>query len=175
MSWFVVHVFSGQEKKIKELIEKKIEINKLQEFIKNIIIPVTHVTRIRGGKRIIMEKRMFPGYILVDMEPDKRVLNAISSVNGVMAVLGSEYSPMTLNNDEIKSVLSLIEDGKEGAMSTELPFRVGDSVKIIDGPFTDFSGTIEEINIEKERLKVSVAIFGRTTPIEIRFSQVEVL
>lgn len=118
---------------------------------------------------------MFPGYILVDMEPDKRVLNAISSVNGVMAVLGSEYSPMTLNNDEIKSVLSLIEDGKEGAMSTELPFRVGDSVKIIDGPFTDFSGTIEEINIEKERLKVSVAIFGRTTPIEIRFSQVEVL
>ncbi|HFD04906.1 MAG TPA: transcription termination/antitermination factor NusG [Firmicutes bacterium] len=175
MSWFVVHVFSGQEKKIKELIEKKIEINNLNEYVKDIVIPVTHVTRIRGGKRIVMEKRIYPGYILIDMEPDKRVLNAISSVNGVMSVLGSEYSPMSLSGNEIQNILNLMEEGKEGGMSAELPFRVGDSVKIIDGPFVDFSGTIEEINIEKERLKVSVNIFGRTTPIEVKFSQVEVL
>ena len=172
--WFVVRAISGKEKKIKQNIESEIKRLKLGKFVSQILIPTEKVFQIRSGKKVSKERNFFPGYILVEAVLSGEVPHTIRNVPGVLGFLGTKTGdPIPLRLAEVNRILGKVDELAETGEKITIPFYVGDSVKIIDGPFNTFTGVIEEVNEEKKKLKVTVKIFGRKTPLELSYMQVE--
>jgi transcriptional antiterminator NusG len=172
--WYVVRAISGQEKKIKSYIEVEVRRNKLDDYVSQILIPTEKIYQIRKGKKVSKEKSLFPGYILIEAALIGELPHIIDNVPGVIGWLGSKGgSPVPLSQSEVNRILGKVDEMADRDEEINIPFIVGESVKVIDGPFNNFSGVIEEINEEKKKLKVTVKIFGRKTPVELSYMQVE--
>ena len=170
--WYVIHVLSGHENKVKAYIENEVIRLELGEKLPNILVPSEEVTEMRDGKKKVKNKIFFPGYILIEMIVDKDTMHVISNTPGVTNFVGSKNKPQPLRPDEIKRILGRVDSSKNKE-NIDIPFSVGDPIKVTDGPFTEFTGIVEEVNEEKSKLKVMVSIFGRSTPVELDFLQVE--
>ena len=171
--WYVVRAITGHEKKVKIQIESELERAGFLSYVPQILIPTEKVFQIKNGKKISKEKSYFPGYIMVQAELVGEVAHIISSINGVVGFLGGKSSPTPLRQAEVNRILGNVDDiSEQGEMLAE-PFIVGESVKVNDGPFSGFSGIIEEVMEDKKKVKVMVKIFGRRTPLELNFVQVE--
>ena len=171
--WYVVRTFSGHENKVKALIEAELNDNEeLRAKIVEVLVPTEKVFEVKDGKKKTKTKNFFPGYILLNAELDNRVKDFIVNMPSIMGFLGSANQPAPLMPAEVKRIVGRISQNEE-TERTETIFRTGDFVKIIDGPFNNFSGIIEEVNEEKMKIKVMVSIFGRKTPVEIDFVQAE--
>lgn len=171
--WYVVRTFSGHENKVKTLIENELSDNEeLRARIFEVLVPTEKVFEVKDGKKKTKTKNFFPGYILIQADIDNRVKDFISNTPSVMGFLGNANTPVPLQPDEVKRIVGRISKSDD-TERTETLFRTGDFVKIIDGPFNNFSGLIEEVNEEKMKMKVMVSIFGRKTPVEIDFVQAE--
>lgn len=173
LQWYVVRAVSGQEKKVKANLESELIKAKLTEYVPQILIPMEKVYTIKNGKKIAKERNYFPGYILIQAKFHGEVAATIKGINGVVGFLGSKDNPVPLRQAEVNRILgNADENGTMDADVTE-PFIVGEAIKVTDGPFSGFSGVIEEVNEEKKKLKVMVKIFGRRTPLELNYNQVE--
>ncbi len=175
MKWYSLRVISGKEKAIKENIMYDAEEQKMDNFIGEIFVPYEKVVVMKQNKKKIKEKLFFPGYILINMELNNQTKYMIENTNGVISFVGPKKGePVPLRDEEIKRIFGEIER-KDGRETVEVSFYKGDSVKIINGPFIDFNGVIDEINQDKQKVKVIVSIFGRPTPVELDFFQVETI
>lgn len=171
--WYVVRTFSGHENKVKTLIENELADNEeLRARIFEVLVPTEKVFEVKDGKKKTKTKNFFPGYILLQADIDNRVKDFISNTPSVMGFLGTGNTPIPLQPDEVKRIVGRISKSDD-TERTDTLFRTGEFVKIIDGPFNNFSGIIEEVNEEKMKMKVMVSIFGRKTPVEIDFVQAE--
>lgn len=171
--WYVVRTFSGHENKVKTLIDLELQDNEeLREKIAEVLIPIEKVFQIKDGKKKTKTRNFFPGYILLHAELDNKVKDFIVNTPSVMGFLGSGNKPNPLQPEEVKRIVGRIVQEKD-TERTDTVFRAGDFVKIIDGPFNNFSGLVEEVNEDKMKIKVMVSIFGRKTPVEIDFVQAE--
>jgi transcriptional antiterminator NusG len=173
--WYVMRVISGKERKTKEYIENEVSRSGWNEIISQVLVPMEKVYKVKNGKKVIKERTFFPGYVL--MEADEVRINAdmfsaIKNVSGVIGFLGGT-KPQALRKPEVNRILGKVDEMAEAGETINEPFLVGENVKITDGPFNDFIGLIEEVNEEKKKLKVTVKIFGRKTPVELSFAQVE--
>lgn len=179
-NWYVVRAVSQQEKKIKNYIENEAVRRKLTDFIPEVLIPTEKIIEVRNGKKRVREKNFFPGYILVNADLNNgEVLHLIKSIPGVIGFLGknggASIEPEPLRQSEVNRILGVQETSQEEAIDSGMSFIAGETVKVIDGPFNGFEGTVEEIYDEKKKLSVSVKIFGRSTPVELGYLQVEKL
>jgi len=170
--WFSLRVISGKEKKTREALLYEAEEAGLKDLIGEILVPSENVVEMREGKKRVRNKVFFPGYILVNLHLTKEVRYVIENVPGVISFVGPRGEPVPLRDEEINRILGEVE-GKEGREVMAHKFRVGDPIKVIDGPFIDFTGFVEELNEDKQKVKVTVSIFGRPTPVELDFLQVE--
>jgi transcriptional antiterminator NusG len=169
-NWYVVHTYSGFEEKVKLSIEEKTDKKGLNEQITRILIPTERVIELKGGKKRESDKKFYPGYILVEMELNDETWHLIRSTPRVTGFVGGT-KPVALSEEEISVILQQIEKGPVPQVKTQ--FQKGDSVRIIDGPFTNFVGSVEDVDMDHARLNVMVSIFGRQTPVELNFFQVE--
>lgn len=173
--WYVVRAISGQESKVKDYIEAEISHAKLSDHVAQVLIPKEKVFQIRNGKKVSKERSFFPGYILIEADLVGEVPHVIKNITGVIGFLGETKggNPVPLRQSEVNRILGKVDELAESDEELNIPFIVGEAVKVIDGPFNSFSGVIEEINEEKKKLKVMVKIFGRKTPLELSYMQVE--
>ncbi len=171
--WYVVRAISGKEKKVKEYLESEISRLGIQDYISQVLIPTEKVYQIRKGKKISKERNYFPGYVLVEAELTGEIPHIIRNIPDVLGFLGTRGEADPLRPAEVKRILGKVDELAEQDEEMNIPFIVGETVTVIDGPFNSFSGIIEEINEEKKKLKVMVKIFGRKTPLELGFMQVE--
>ena len=169
--WYVLRVFTGQETPVKTYIEQESKRLGLQDHVGEVLIPSETVIEMRDGKKKVKNRVFYPGYILVDMNLNPDTRHMISNTPNVIGFAGNPKDPQPLRSDEVNRVLGRVEE-KRGQVTVDIPFQVDDKVKISDGPFKDFIGSIKEINHEKRKLKVLVSIFGRSTPVEVDFLQV---
>ena len=169
--WYSVSVLSNFEKKIAEQIRTSVEEQGLEDQIDEVLVPTEEVIEVRRGKKVTTERRFMPGYVLVHMEMSDQGYHLINSINRVTGFLGPQGRPMPMRDAEVNTILNRVQEGEE-APRTLIHFEVGEKVKVADGPFEDFDGMIEEVDDENQRLKVSVSIFGRETPVELEFTQV---
>jgi len=171
--WYVVRAVSGGENKVKQYIESEVKRLGLQDYISQVLIPTEKVYQIRKGKKISAERNYFPGYVLIEAALVGEIPHIIKNVPGVLGFLGSAGNPVPLRPAEVNRILGKVDELAEKDEELNIPFIVGETVKVTDGPFNSFTGVIEEINEEKKKLKVMVKIFGRKTPLELSFMQVE--
>ncbi|MEQ8325267.1 MAG: transcription termination/antitermination protein NusG [Vicingaceae bacterium] len=173
--WYVVRAISGKEKKIRDYMEDEINRLGLDSFVDKVLIPTEKIYQIRNGKKVSKERSFFPGYILIEAELTGEVPHVIRNINGVIGFLGAEKGgePLPLRQSEVNRILGKVDELAESEEELNIPYIVGESVKVIDGPFNGFSGSIEKINDEKKKLEVMVKIFGRKQPLELSFLQVE--
>lgn len=169
--WYSVSVLSNFEKKIAEQIRISAAEQGLQDDIDEVLVPTEEVLEVRRGKKVTTEKRFMPGYVLVHMEMSDSGYHLINSINRVTGFLGPQGRPMPMRDAEVNAILNRVQEGEESPR-TLIHFEVGEKVKVNDGPFEDFDGTVEEVDEDNQRLKVSVSIFGRQTPVELEFTQV---
>ncbi|MFT5969696.1 MAG: transcriptional antiterminator NusG [Flavobacteriales bacterium] len=173
--WYVVRAVSGQENKVKLYIENEISRLGLQDFVAQVLVPTEKIYQIRNGKKVSKERNFFPGYIMVEAALVGEIEHTIKSVPGVIGFLGQTKggAAVPLRQTEVNRMLGKVDELAEEEESINIPYIVGESVKVIDGPFNTFTGVIEEVNEEKRKLKVMVKIFGRKTPVELSYMQVE--
>jgi transcription termination/antitermination protein NusG len=174
--WYVLRAIGGKEKKVKEYIESEVSRLNLQEYISQVLIPTEKVYQIRNGKKISKERNFFPGYVLVEANLVGEISHILRNIPNVIGFLGqkaNDENPTPLRVSEVNRILGKVDELAAGDEELNTPFYVGESVKVIDGPFNSFNGIIEEVNDEKKKLKVMVKIFGRKTPLELSFMQVE--
>ncbi len=172
--WYVVRTISGKEKKVKQYLESELNRLKLNEVVSQVLIPMEKIYQIKGGKKISKERNFFPGYILVEAALAGEIPHLIENIPGVINFLGVKgESPTPLRMTEVNRILGRVDELADSEEKVVVPYIVGEPVKVIDGPFNSFTGTIEEINEEKKKLKVMVKIFGRKTPLELGYMQVE--
>ena len=171
-NWYIVQTFSGFEQKVAETIKDIIKKQLLEEKIEEVLVPTHEVTEVKRGKRVQRKKKYFPSYVLIRMEMSKELYHMIKNIQKVTGFLGSTGNPVPVSEKEINKIMGGI---KEGSLTpkTQVTFDVGEQVKVSEGPFASFSGLVEEVDEEKSRLKVSVLIFGRPTPIDLEYNQVE--
>jgi len=169
--WYSVSVLSNFEKKIAEQILQAVEEQGLQDQIEEVMVPTEEVIEIRRGKKVTAERRFMPGYVLVRMEMSDQGYHLINSINRVTGFLGPQGRPMPMRDAEVQAILGRVAEGEESPR-TLIHFEVGEKVKVNEGPFEDFDGMIEEVDDDNQRLKVSVVIFGRETPVELEYTQV---
>lgn len=170
--WYVVNVYSGSEKKVAESLKEQVMLKNMQDRILEVFVPTENIVEIRKGKKVDAERKFFPGYILVKMEMSPETQLLVASTPRVSSFLGSRNKPMPVSDAEVEKIKKQIEEGIEHPQ-TSVSYEVGEQVRVTDGPFASFVGYVEEVDAEKSRLKVSVSIFGRYTPVELEFSQVE--
>ena len=171
-SWYIVQSHSSFENKVAQNIKDEAEKAKISEKFEEIVVPTQDVTEVKRGKRVQRKKKYFPGYILIKSEMDNNIYHMIKWIKKVSGFLGTKGMPSPVSDKEIEKILGQIKDGVTQAQ-TGIEYSVGEKVQVIDGPFAAFSGMVEEIDEEKSRLKVSVSIFGRPTPVDLEFTQVE--
>jgi len=184
--WYSVKTVSGQEKKLKAYIESELDRENLSAFVQQILIPLEKVVQLRRGKKVTVERNFFPGYIFIEADiqteregkriitgSGKEVITTITAITGVAKFLQTNDDPEPLRQSEVNRFLGKVDELNEAPENVEVPYMVGETVKVIDGPFNGFSGVIEGINEEKKKLKVIVKIFGRRTPLELNYIQVE--
>lgn len=173
--WYVIRAVSGKEKKVKQQLELEIERNKLQDYVEQVLIPTEKIYQIRNGKKISKERNYLPGYVLIEAALIGEVEHVIKTLNNVIGFLGGEKGgdPLPMRQSEVNRILGKVDELSDTDAEMEIPFVVGESVKVIDGPFNNFNGVIEEVNEDKKKLKVMVKIFGRKTPLELNYLQVE--
>ncbi|WP_118972189.1 transcription termination/antitermination protein NusG [Taibaiella koreensis] len=173
--WYVLRIVSGKERKVKEHLDKEVKINGWGNVILQILCPVEKVFKVQNGKKVLREKTLFPGYIMLEAVEGKlndTMIQGITGVTSVIHFLGKEH-PIALRKTEVNKMFGKLDEVSEQGIGYAEPYIVGETIKIIDGPFNDFNGTIEEVNEEKKKLKIVVKIFGRATPVELNYSQVE--
>jgi len=173
LQWYVVRAVSGQEKKVKANLESELIKAKLTDYVPQILIPMEKVYQIKNGKKIAKERNYFPGYILIQAKFYGEVAATIKGINGVVGFLGSKDNPVPLRQAEVNRILGNADEQNNLEVNAIEPYIVGEPIKVIDGPFSGFNGVIEEVNEEKKKLKVMVKIFGRRTPLELNYNQVE--
>jgi len=173
--WYVVRAISGKEKKVKELIDMEIQRSDLGSYVSQVLIPMEKFFQIRDGKKVSKERNFFPGYVLLEADLTGEIAHTIKNMPNVIGFLGSEKGgePVPLRQSEVNRILGTVDELADADATSINPYHMGESVKVIDGPFNGFNGVIEEINEEKKKLKVMVKIFGRKTPLELSFMQVE--
>jgi transcriptional antiterminator NusG len=173
--WYVLRAIGGKEKKVKEYIESEITHHNLQDYISQVLIPTEKIYQIRSGKKVSKERNYLPGYVLVEAILVGEVPHILRNVPNVIGFLGEERGgePVPMRQTEVNRILGKVDELSESEEELNVPFFVGEAVKVVDGPFNSFSGIIEEVNNEKKKLKVIVKIFGRKTPLELSFMQVE--
>jgi len=172
--WYILHVVSGHEKKVAKLIEEQARKKGLQDKISQVVVPTEEVVEVRRNQKVNVEKKFLPGYILVNMEMNDDTWHFVRNVSKVTGFLGSASKPSPVSEAEVQVIFKQMEEGVAKPRSA-IAFEIGESVKINDGPFESFIGVVSDIDEEKSRLKVSVSIFGRSTPVELEFTQVEKL
>jgi transcriptional antiterminator NusG len=173
MRWYAVQAFSGMEKSVKVGLEERIARSGLQDQFGDILVPVEEVIEMKSGQKTISERRLYPGYVLVQMDMTDESWHLVKSTPRVTSFIGgSAQRPTPIKDKEVEIILRRMDDSKSNP-TQKLTFEKGESVRVIDGPFKDFSGSVEEVNYDKSKLRVSVVIFGRATPVELDFSQVE--
>ncbi len=172
MNWYIVQAYSGFEKKVVESIKDELKKHKLSDKLDEILVPTHQVTEVKKGKRTKKEKKFFPGYVLIKIELTKEIYHMIKNLQKVSGFLGSGEKATPISDNEIKRILGQVSDNAV-IQKAGVSFEIGEKVKVCDGPFASFNGLIEEIDEEKSRLKVSVSIFGRATPVDLEFNQVE--
>ena len=171
-NWYIVQSHSSFENKVAGLIREEAEKAKISDKFDEIVVPTHDVTEVKRGKRIQRKKKYFPGYVLIKSEMDNSIYHMIKNIKRVSGFLGSTDKPTPISDDEIRRILGQVNESAV-SQKTGINFEIGEKVKVCDGPFASFSGLIEEIDEEKSRLKVSVSIFGRATPVDLEFNQVE--
>ena len=169
--WYAISVLSNFEKKIAEQIRQKVFEDKLEEQIDEVLVPIEDVIQVRRGKKVTAERRLMPGYVLVKMDMSDKGYHLISSINRVTGFLGPQGHPMPMADNEVQSILDRVTEGEQ-APKLMINFDVGEKVRVNDGPFEGFDGMVEEVDENNQRLKVTVSIFGRETPVELEFTQV---
>ena len=172
MNWYIVQAYSGFEKKVVESIRDTLKKKKLDSSISEILVPTQQVTEVKKGKRTKKERKYFPGYVLLRADLTNQIFHIIKNLPKISGFLGSEDKPTPITDDEIQRILGQVSENADN-QKTGINFEIGEKVKVCDGPFASFNGLIEEIDEEKSRLKVSVSIFGRATPVDLEFNQVE--
>lgn len=170
--WYVLRAISGKEKKVKEQIESEIAHLKMEEYVSQVLIPTEKIYQIRNGKKISKERSFFPGYVLIEAAMVGEIPHILRNIPNVLGFLGTGGEATPLRMAEVNRILGKVDELAESDEEINIPYIVGETVKVIDGPFNSFSGIIEEVNEEKKKLKVSVKIFGRKTPVELSFMQV---
>jgi len=174
--WFVLRVVSGKEKKVKEYLDKEISRSPWSKVVKQVFLPVEKVYKVQNGKKVMRERNYYPGYVMIEIMEGKlndELRDTIKNTSNVIHFLGKDH-PIALRKAEVNKMLGKMDEMAEsGGVSMSEPFIVGETIKIIEGPFNDFNGVIEEVNDEKKKLKVTVKIFGRSTPVELNYMQVE--
>ena len=174
MKWYVAHTYSGHEQKAKKHLENAATQEGLNEKIGRILVPTEQVVEMKQGKRSTRTKKFLPSYILIEMELTKETRHLVINTPGITSFVGTGGKPVPIKETEAKRILKQVEKGKTRDYE-EIPFKVGDQVKVIDGPFSDFSGVVSEVNTVRKKLKVMVSIFGRPTPVELDFLQVQTI
>ena len=171
-NWYIVQSHSSFENKVAQLIKEEADKAKISDKIEEIVVPTHDVTEVKRGKRVQRKKKYFPGYVLIKSEMNDNIYHMIKSIKKVSGFLGSKGIPVPVSDKEIEKILGQMKDGIAQPKST-IDYSVGEKVQVVDGPFASFSGLIEDIDEEKLRVKVSVSIFGRPTPVDLEFSQIE--
>ena len=171
-NWYIVQTFSGFEHKVAETLKDLIKVKELDSKINDVLVPTHEVTEVKRGKRVQRKKKYFPSYILVKMEMNKDLYHKVKNIQKVTGFLGTTGKPVPVSEKEIDKIMGRIKEGKL-IPKTQISFDIGEQVKVCEGPFASFSGLVEEVDEEKLRLKVSVSIFGRPTPIDLEYNQVE--
>ncbi len=178
VSWYALQTYSGHENKVKKLIEQKMEEggpgDPEDRLIHQVIVPTQEVVEIKGGKKVTKEKRLYPGYVLVQMVFNQETRHLINGIQGVIRFVGGgESEPQPLKRSEINKILGVSEEMEEEGPKEEIPFHQGQAVEIIEGPFSDFSGTVQEVFPDKGKVRVEVSLFGRPTSVELDYTQLE--
>jgi transcription termination/antitermination protein NusG len=172
--WYVVHTYSGHENKVKTNLERTIKNAGAEEKFGQILVATEDFAEMKDGKRVISRRKTFPSYVLVEMALDEETRSLVANVPGVTRFIGSGQDPIALTLPEVQRILGQMDTSKPKE-PMEVPYKVGEHVKVVDGPFTDFTGVVDEVNPERGKLKVMVSIFGRATPVELDFLQVKPL
>jgi len=170
--WYIVHSYTGHEDKVKAYLEKMISSGKMKDKISNILIPTEEIVEVRKNKKRISKRKFFPGYVLIEMAIDNETYWAVRNIPGVTGFLGG-VKPAPLRPEELESIIALTKQGAQAKPKPAVMFEKDDNVRVIEGPFENFVGVVEDVNEEKGKLKVMVTIFGRATPVELDFLQVE--
>jgi transcription termination/antitermination protein NusG len=175
--WYAIQTYSGHENKVQKLILRKIEEEPGDELeakeISEVLVPTQDVLEIRNGKRVTVTKRLYPGYVLVNMVLNDRTVHVINHIQGVIKFVGSGREPQPLRDEEINKLLGVEVPGQEEESTEDIPFQIGQVVEVTQGPFTDFSGTIQAVYPEKGKVKVEVSLFGRPTSVELDYTQLK--
>ena len=178
-SWYIIHTYSGFERKVAESLRSRVAAFGLEEQISNVLIPTEEVIEVKGGKRVVSQKMFYPGYVLVEMEtagrggPSDEAWHVVKDTPRVTGFVGTGASPTPLSTEEVQQIVYRVETAAADRPKPRLSFESGETVKIIDGPFNSFTGVVDEVNDDRSTLKVMVTIFGRSTPVELDFLQVE--
>lgn len=172
--FYAIQTTSGHENKVRSLLERRIEADPAppeQRAIRQALVPTEQVVEIKNGKKVTVERKVYPGYVLVEMEANQEALHAVNSIQGVIKFVGKDRDPQPLRQDEVNRLLGVAEAVEESVPREEIPFMVGQAVAITEGPFSDFNGTVEEVMSDKGKVRVSVSLFGRPTSVELDYLQ----
>jgi transcriptional antiterminator NusG len=172
MKWYIIHAYSGFERKVRESLESRVQAFGLQNKIGKVLIPTESVTEVRGGKKYTSERMFYPGYVLVEMDMDDHVWHVVMSTPRVTGFVGTGQQPTPLSDEEVNHIVYKVADSREKP-KLKVKFEKGETVRIGEGPFATFTGVVDDVNEDRETLKVMVTIFGRSTPVELEFGQVE--
>jgi transcriptional antiterminator NusG len=172
MHWYIVHVYSGFEKKVEQSIREQAQIKGLAERFDQVLVPSEQIVEMRRGQKVSSERKFFPGYVLVRMDMNDESWHLVKNTTKVTGFLGGGGKPVPISEGEANRILHQVQEGVERPKTT-ITFEVGETVRVSDGPFTSFNGLVEDVDEERERLKVAVSIFGRATPVELEYTQVE--
>jgi transcriptional antiterminator NusG len=172
MKWYIIHSYSGFERKVKESLESRVQAFGLQEKIGKVLIPTEAVTEVRNGKKYTVERMFYPGYVLVEMDMDDHVWHVVKSTPRVTGFVGTGQQPTPLSEEEVQHIVYRVGEAKDKP-KLKVKFEKGETVRVTEGPFASFAGIVDDVNEDRETLKVMVTIFGRSTPVELEFNQVE--
>ena len=170
--WYIVHTYSNFEKKVAEEIKRQAKLQGLDEEIVDVVVPTEEVLEVRRGQKVNSERKFLPGYVLLHAKLTDEVYHLVKNIAKVTGFLGQNNKPMPLRQGEVDRILNQVTEGAEHPKST-ISFEIGEQVRVADGPFTSFTGTVEEVDEDRSRVKVAVSIFGRATPVELEYTQVE--
>ena len=173
-NWYIVHAYSNFEKQVAASIKEQAILHGIDDHFSEILVPTEDVVQVRKGRKVQSERKFFPGYVLVKMEMNDESYHLVKKTNKVTGFLGSQSRPIPITKDEVSRIMMQVEEGVDGPISS-VTFEIGEQVRVADGPFASFSGMVEEVDVERSRLKVAVSIFGRPTPVELEYNQVEKL